>query len=81
MRQGGVSVLRSNPMCARVLNSEESEGLLLRREIFDSLRVRLEEVRDRLNILFSWVLPNVDVDILEVKGESLGAPVHYLLQV
>jgi len=52
-----------------VLNSGESVDLLLRREISDSLRRRLEEVRDRVNLLFSWILPKVDADILEVKGE------------
>jgi len=36
-----------------VLNSGESVDLLLRREIFDSLRGRLEEVRDGVNKLFS----------------------------
>ena len=52
-----------------VLNSGESVDLLLRREIFDSLRGRLEEVRDGVNKLFSQIFSKVDVDILEVKGE------------
>lgn len=52
-----------------VLNSGEYVDLLLRREIFDSLRGRLEEVRDGVKKLFYWILPKVDVDVLEVKGE------------
>jgi hypothetical protein len=52
-----------------VLNSGESVDLLSRREIFDSARGRLEEVRDGVKKLTSWILPKVDVDIIEVKGE------------
>jgi len=52
-----------------VLNSGESVDLLLRREIFNSLRGRLEEVRDGVNKLFSRILSKVDVDIIEVKRE------------
>jgi hypothetical protein len=52
-----------------LLNPWESDDLQSRREIVDSLRGKLDEFRDRVNKLFSRILPAIDVDILEVKGE------------
>jgi hypothetical protein len=48
-----------------LLNPWESDDLQSRREIVDSLRGKLDEFRDRVNKLFSRILPAIDVDTLK----------------